>query len=71
MDGSTWCETDLKGPVALVLGSEGKGIGRLVKEKCDFVLSLPMRGKISSLNVSVAAGILLYEVARQRLNLGQ
>ncbi len=71
MDGSTWCETDLTGPAALVLGSEGNGIGRLVKEKCDFVLSLPMRGKISSLNVSVAAGVMLYEVTRQRLGLGR
>ena len=66
MDGSPWCETELTGPVALVIGSEGNGLGRLVKEKCDFVLSLPVKGKVNSLNASVAAGILCYEVARQR-----
>lgn len=66
MEGETWCETDLTGPMALVIGSEGKGIGRLVKERCDFLLSLPMHGRINSLNASVAAGILMYEAARQR-----
>ena len=69
MEGQTWCSTDLKGPVALVIGSEGKGMGRLVQEKCDFVLSLPLRGEINSLNASVAAGIMMFEVARQRLGL--
>ncbi len=69
MDGQPWCETDFSGPVALVVGSEGNGVGRLIKEKSDFVVSLPMRGKITSLNASVAAGILMYEVSRQRLGL--
>lgn len=66
MKGQNWCETDFKGATALVIGSEGKGIGRLVREKCDFMVSLPMRGRINSLNASVAAGILMYEVRRQR-----
>lgn len=66
MDGKPWCETDFSGAVALVVGSEGKGVGRLIKEKSDFIVSLPMKGKINSLNASVAAGILMYEVARQR-----
>ena len=69
MEGETWCQTDLKGPMALVVGSEGKGIGRLVQEKCDFILSLPMTGEINSLNASVAAGIMMYEVSRQRQNI--
>lgn len=69
MDGSNWCETDFSGGVALIVGSEGNGVSRLVKEKSDFVVSLPMRGKITSLNASVAAGILMYEVARQRLKI--
>lgn len=69
MDGEAWCKADLKGPVALVIGSEGRGIGRLVKEKCDAVLSLPMQGNITSLNASVAAGVLMYEITRQRLGL--
>ncbi len=66
MDGGTWCQTDLTGAVALVVGSEGKGISRLVREQCDGILSLPMHGNINSLNASVACGILLYEAARQR-----
>ena len=69
MDGENWCSVDYRGGVALVIGSEGNGLGRLVKEKCDFFVSLPMRGKITSLNASVAGGILMYEVARQRLGL--
>lgn len=69
MDGQSWCKTDFSGPVALVVGSEGKGVGRLVKEKCDFMVSLPMRGQVNSLNASVAAGIVLYEIARQRMGL--
>uniref|UniRef100_UPI003FF024FF 23S rRNA (guanosine(2251)-2'-O)-methyltransferase RlmB n=1 Tax=Candidatus Fimivicinus sp. TaxID=3056640 RepID=UPI003FF024FF len=69
MDGTPFCETDYSGPAALVIGSEGRGLGRLVKEKCDFIVSLPMKGKINSLNASVAAGILMYEIARQRAGL--
>lgn len=69
MDGSPWCETDFTGPVALVIGSEGRGVGRLVKEKSDFVVSLPIKGRINSLNASVAAGVLCYEVCRQRAGL--
>ena len=66
MDGSPWCQTDFTGPTALGIGSGGRGVGRLVKEKADFVVSLPLKGNINSLNASVAAGILCYEVARQR-----
>ncbi|MDD6807423.1 MAG: 23S rRNA (guanosine(2251)-2'-O)-methyltransferase RlmB [Oscillospiraceae bacterium] len=69
MDGEVWCKTDLTGSIAIVVGSEGTGMGRLVREKCDFVLSLPMRGEINSLNASVAAGIVMYEASRQRLNI--
>lgn len=69
MDGTAYCESDLTGAAALVIGSEGKGLGRLIREKCDAVLSLPMLGKINSLNASVAAGILMYEFTRQRINL--
>lgn len=66
MDGEDWCSTDLTGAMALVVGSEGRGVSRLVRENCDFVLSLPMSGRINSLNASVACGIVLYEAARQR-----
>ena len=66
MDGETYYEADLTGPVAIVIGSEGKGVGRLVKEKCDFVLSIPMYGKINSLNASNAAAVLLYGIRRAR-----
>lgn len=66
MDGETFYNADLKGAVALVIGSEGKGVGRLVKEKCDVILSMPMKGQINSLNASVAAGILMYEISKQR-----
>lgn len=69
MSGETYCTADLKGSSALVIGSEGKGLGRLVREKCDTILSLPMLGKINSLNASVAAGILMYEFTRQRMNI--
>lgn len=66
MDGSSIYKTDLKGPLALVIGGEHEGITRLVKEKCDFTVSLPMKGKVTSLNASVAAAILMYEAAHQR-----
>jgi len=59
-------EKDLTGPIVLVMGSEGKGIGRLIREKCDFLVKLPMLGQISSLNVAVAAGLVMYEIVRQR-----
>lgn len=64
--GERYDKADLKGAVGLVIGSEGEGIGKLVAKKCDFMLSLPMKGKITSLNASVAAGIFMYEVVRQR-----
>lgn len=67
MDGEMMYNLDLKGPIGLVIGSEGEGVGRLVKEKCDFVASIPMKGQIDSLNASVAAGVLAYEIVRQRL----
>ena len=67
-DGATALyDADLKGPAAIVIGSEGDGMGRLVAERCDFLVSIPMRGKLSSLNASAAAAILLYEAVRQRL----
>ena len=66
MEGRPWNELDYRDGTALVIGSEGRGITRLVKEQCDFIVSLPMRGQINSLNASVAAGILMYEVLRQR-----
>jgi 23S rRNA (guanosine2251-2'-O)-methyltransferase len=67
IDGSqVYNETDMRVPVALVIGSEGNGLSRLVKERCDIVVKIPMRGKINSLNASVATGLLLYEVLRQR-----
>lgn len=69
MDGETWCTVDMKGAAAVVVGSEGRGISRLVREQCDFILSLPMQGHITSLNASVACGIVLYEAARQRQGL--
>lgn len=69
MDGQPWCKTDFSGGCALVVGSEGRGVGRLIKEKCDVTVSLPMRGQINSLNASVAAGVIMYEIARQRLEL--
>ncbi len=66
MDGTTMYQLDLTGPIGLVIGSEGDGVGRLVKEKCDYVASIPMKGDIDSLNASVAAGVLAYEIVRQR-----
>ena len=59
-------ETDLSGPAAVVIGSEGRGIGRLLREKCDFLVSIPLGGRVNSLNASVAAGIVLFEIVRQR-----
>lgn len=67
MDGQAWCKTDFSGGVALVVGSEGHGVSRLVKEKCDVTVSLPMRGRVNSLNASVAASVIMYEVVKQRL----
>ncbi len=64
--GENYSGVDLKGNIALVIGSEGFGMGRLIREKCDFLLKLPMNGKITSLNASVAAGIFMYEAVRQR-----
>ena len=66
MDGELYTSAPLTGPIAIVIGNEGKGIGPLVRKKCDGVVSLPMTGRISSLNASVAAGILTYEIVRQR-----
>lgn len=66
MDGTRMYDLDLKGPIGIVIGSEGEGVGRLVKEKCDFVAAIPMKGNIDSLNASVAAGVLAYEIVRQR-----
>ena len=66
MEGSTCFTQDLTGPIALVIGSEGAGLSRLVKDKCDFLSSVPMRGAINSLNASVAAALLMFEVVRQR-----
>ncbi|NCB51823.1 MAG: 23S rRNA (guanosine(2251)-2'-O)-methyltransferase RlmB [Clostridia bacterium] len=59
-------QTDFSGPVCLVIGSEGEGLGRLITENCDFLVSIPMRGKVSSLNASAAAALMMYEVMRQR-----
>ena len=67
MDGTIMYDLNLKGPIGLVIGSEGEGVGRLVKEKCDLIASIPMKGQIDSLNASVAAGVLAYEIVRQRL----
>lgn len=67
MSGESMYRLNLTGPIGLVIGSEGEGVGRLVKEKCDMVASIPMKGQIDSLNASVAAGILAYEIVRQRI----
>lgn len=67
MDGTRMYDLNLKGPIGLVIGNEGTGVGRLVKEKCDMVAAIPMKGEIDSLNASVAAGVLAYEIVRQRL----
>ena len=66
MDGTPYYQMDLKGPMGLVIGNEGEGVSRFIKETCDFVASIPMKGDIDSLNASVAAGVLAFEIARQR-----
>ncbi len=65
-DGTPYDKADLSGGTAIVVGSEGFGLGRLVRQNCDMVLSLPMNGKVNSLNASVSAGILMYEVIKHR-----
>lgn len=71
MDGEPMYSLNLTGPVGLVVGSEGEGVSRLVKENCDFVAGIPMKGEITSLNASVAGGILAYEIVRQRIQNGK
>ena len=66
MNGTAMYDLDLKGPIGLVIGSEGEGVSKLVKENCDLIASIPMKGDIDSLNASVAAGVLAYEIVRQR-----
>lgn len=66
MDGDVMYRVNMKGPIGLVIGNEGEGVGRLVKENCDMTASIPMKGNIDSLNASVAAGVLAYEIVRQR-----
>ena len=67
MEGERFDRVDLRGAAAIVIGSEGRGLSRIVRESCDFLITLPMKGQINSLNASVAAGVLMYEVVRQRL----
>lgn len=67
MGGQTMYDLNLTGPIGLVIGNEGKGVSRLVKEKCDYIASIPMKGDIDSLNASVAAGVMAYEIVRQRI----
>ena len=67
MNGDVMYKLNLRGPIGLVIGNEGEGVSRLVKEKCDFMAAIPMKGEIDSLNASVAAGILAYEIVRQRM----
>lgn len=67
MGGESMYRLNLTGPIGMVIGNEGEGVGRLVKEKCDFIASIPMKGEIDSLNASVAAGVLAYEIVRQRM----
>ena len=66
MDGTVMYDVNLKGPIGLVIGNEGEGVSRLIREKCDYQVSVPMKGDIDSLNASVAAGVLAYEIVRQR-----
>ncbi len=68
MEGDLMYKVNLKGAIGLVIGSEGEGVGRLIKEKCDFTARIPMFGKVDSLNASVAMGIMAYEIVRQRMN---
>ena len=70
MDGEQMYRLNLTGPIGVVIGSEGEGVSRLVKENCDFIAGIPMKGDIDSLNASVAAGVLAYEIVRQRLSRG-
>ena len=67
MDGEVMYRQNLTGPIGLVIGNEGDGVSKLVRENCDFTASIPMKGDIDSLNASVAAGVLAYEIVRQRL----
>ena len=67
MDGTLMYDLNLTGPIGLVIGNEGSGVSRLVREKCDMIASIPMKGEIDSLNASVACGILSYEIVRRRL----
>ena len=67
MGGTTMYDLNLTGPIGLVIGNEGEGVSRLVREKCDYIASIPMKGDIDSLNASVAAGVLAYEIVRQRM----
>lgn len=67
MDGTRMYDLNLTGPIGMVIGNEGSGVSRLVKEKCDYIASIPMKGDIDSLNASVAAGVLAYEIVRQRM----
>ena len=68
MDGDRMYDLNLKGPIGMVIGNEGEGVSRLIREKCNFTAAIPMKGDIDSLNASVAAGILAYEIVRQRLS---
>ena len=68
MDGTRMYDLNLKGPIGLVIGNEGEGVSRMVKETCDMTAAIPMKGDIDSLNASVAAGVLAYEIVRQRMN---
>lgn len=68
MDGEVMYKQNLTGPIGLVIGNEGEGVSRLVKEKCDYIASIPMKGDIDSLNASVAAGVMAFEIVRQRMN---
>jgi 23S rRNA (guanosine2251-2'-O)-methyltransferase len=70
MDGTLMYDLDLTGPIGLVIGNEGDGVSTLVKKNCDLVASIPMKGDIDSLNASVAAGVLSYEIVRQRIRKG-
>lgn len=67
MGGTNMYDLDLKGAIGLVIGNEGDGVSRVVREKCDFIASIPMKGDIDSLNASVAAGVLAFEIVRQRM----